>query len=552
MRRIQPTARPSATMHPAAPAADWLAPFVLLLALTGLAACATSATREASETQPARPDIVLILFDDLGFSDLGAYGGELDTPNIDALAASGVTVSQFYNHAKCSPTRASLLTGLSPHQAGIRNAVSRPTRARPPGPNQGYLEPSAVTLAEGLRAAGYGTYMSGKWHVGEARPHWPVEHGFDRYWGLISGASSFFEIIDEPRQRTMALDGEPWLPPETGFYMTTETGDRAEGFVRDHLASRPDAPLFLYVSFTAPHWPLHALREDIAAMDGRFDAGWDELAQQRLKRLQQRRLLPPAVHELPPRPLTVPAWSEADDKEDWTRRMEVYGAMMRSADREVGDLIALLEAEGRLDNTLILVLSDNGASAEDVQAERGLGEPGVSIGLRGSYDSYLEPWARLSNAPFADYKTTLMEGGIRTPFIAHWPAGIDAPGRIETTGWGTVTDIAPTVFDLAGLDPASLAVQAGAPALGGISLAEWLSFGADMTDRPPHFWEYNGWAAIRHGNWKAVRPPGSNWQLFDLANDPTEQADLAADQPSRLSELIAAWQAWADRVGAAD
>lgn len=514
-----------------------------LVCALGLAACvaAPDQTREP-------PDFVVIFFDDLGFSDLGAYGGEIATPNIDALAARGLIVSQFYNHARCTPSRATLLTGVYPHQAGLASSVHRPGAPRPDGPNQGYLDESVLTLAEVLGDAGYRSYLSGKWHVGEDRPSWPVDRGFHRSWGLISGASGYFGIVEEPRRRTFAEDGAAWTPPQEGFYLTTEIGLRASAYITDHVATYPESPFLLYVPFTAPHYPLHAPESAVEAVGDRYEAGWDHHHHHRAKAAGA--VLGGRDHAPAPRPASSPAWNDAANPAGMARRMAVYAAMVEAADAEVGRIVRTLKASGRFDNTLILILSDNGASNEDVQAERGLSEPGAQIGARGSYESYLEPWAWVSNAPFENFKKSLMEGGVRTPFIAHWPAGLGEAARLETERWGTLTDLAPTLYSLAGADYAALAARTGAPPLEGVDLSPVLFGTPGFESRPPYFWEHNGWAAVRQDDWKAVRPgEGASWRLYDLADDPTEQADLSAAQPERLGRMTADWQAWAARVG---
>lgn len=518
---------------------------IFVLLLTWCAACRSP---EATGNPPVtpRPNIIVVFFDDLGYSDLGAFGGEVDTPHLDALAANGLIISQFYNHARCTPSRATLLTGVFPHQAGLGSSVHRPGRPRAAGPYQGHLDENVLTIAEVLKTVGYRSYISGNWHVGEDRPHWPVDRGFDRHWGLISGASSFFEIIEEPRERIFAEDDLRWTPPADGFYLTSEIGERAIGYLDDHARNHGDKPFFLYLPFTAPHYPLHALPEDIAQVGDRYAEGWDSIAAERAARIDARLS---RRHAPSPRPDSAPAWADHPGKADMERRMAVYAAMISSADREVGRIVGQLRRQGALDNTLIIVISDNGASNEDVEAERGLGEPGVAIGARGSYASYLEPWAWVSNTPFANFKKSVMEGGIRTPFIAHWPEGLGTQPRLEEIHWGTLTDIAPTLYALAGADYPSLAEAEGAPPLEGTDLSPLLFGRPAAYDRPDYFWEHNGWAAVRSGDWKAVRAPEGAWKLFDLASDPTEQHDLADQEAERLAAMTQRWISWATRVG---
>jgi arylsulfatase A-like enzyme len=514
----------------------------LVAILAASFACARTADR------PAQPNIVFIMADDMGFSDIAPYGGEIATPTLDALAAGGVRLTQFYNSVRCWPSRASLVTGRYPHQVGLGGDVLLSNRPLPAtgGPAQGFLS-DVPTLADRLHALGYGTYLSGKWHLGERPEHWPRQRGFDRYFGLISGASSFFEMIDEPgRPRAMALDDNVWTPPADGFYMTDATTDHAIEFLTGHWRDRPSSPFFLYVAYTAPHWPLHAKDEDIARYAGRYDAGWDAVRAARVQRLRAMGITDDR-HVPAPRPASIPAWTDATDKPTWSRRMEVYAAMIDSMDRNIGRLVDTLRAERALDNTLIVFLSDNGGSDED-PAGRGLNNPEVPIGRRGSYAGYLAPWAYVSNTPFRGYKAGVYEGGGRSPFIAHWPAGIGARGAIDTTTVGHIIDLASTALDVAGVSP-DLVARAGE----GTSLLPALRGGTAGLAPRNLYWEHLGWRAIRSGPWKLVRPRGANaaWELYDLAADPAEQRDLATQEPERVAQLSADWEAWAARVGAA-
>ena len=497
-------------------------------------------------TMPAQPNVVFIMADDLGFSDIAPYGGEIATPTLNALAADGVRLTQFYNAVRCWPSRASLVTGQQPHQVGMGGDVLLSNRPLPDagGPTQGYMG-DVPTLADRLRALGYGTYLSGKWHLGERPEHWPRQRGFDRYFGLISGASSFFEMIDEPtRPRTMALDDDAWTPPADGFYMTDAITDYAMAFVRQHRTTRPESPFFLYVAHTAPHWPLHAKDDDITRYAGRYDAGWDVIRQQRLERQWEQGIVDPR-HGPAPRTSSIPAWDSVEDKATWARRMEVYAAMVDNMDQNIGRLVTMLREEGLLENTLIVFLSDNGASDED-PAGRGLNDPSVPIGQRGSYVGYLEPWAAVSNTPFRGYKAGTYEGGGRTPLIVHWPAGIPSGGRIDTTTVGHIVDLATTALDVAGVTQDIL------PRVGeGVSLLPALRGEAPLAPRNL-YWEHLGGRAIRSGDWKLVRPRGTNaaWELYDLSTDPAEQHNLAAAEPARVANMVAEWETWAVRVRA--
>ena len=317
---------------------------------------AQSAGLLAARNTERRPNIVLIMADDMGFSDIGCYGSEIRTPNLDGLAARGIRFTQFYNTARCCPTRSSLLTGLYAHQAGVGHMVS--DRGFPA--YQGYLNDRSVTIAEALRPAGYTTLMAGKWHVGEDRPHWPVDRGFDRYFGLISGGSNYFRL-DPGRQ--MALDNQPYTPPAEGFYMTDAFTDHALGFL-DQAAAKTQ-PFFLYLAYTAPHWPLHALPEDIARYRGRYRMGWDALRIARHRRMIELGLVD-RRWPLTPRDSRAPAWGEITDQEMRDLRMAVYAAQIYRMDQNIGRVLERLRAIGAEENTLVLFLADNGGCAEEV------------------------------------------------------------------------------------------------------------------------------------------------------------------------------------------
>lgn len=496
---------------------------------------------------PDRPNIVIIMADDMGYSDIGAYGGEVHTPHLDALADNGVRFTQFYNAARCCPTRASLLTGLYPHQAGMGAMVSGVDSEPEPGPYQGYLNDQSVTIAEVLGDAGYRTYMSGKWHVGEKPEHWPRKRGFDRYFGLISGASSYYELIeDQPRVRQMALDDTPWTPPAEGFYMTDAFTDYAVQFLDEHFTEHAEEPFFLYLAYTAPHWPLHALPEDIARYEGRYDIGWDSLRAERHDRMQAMGLLD-ARYELSARSPSIPAWQDAETQTDWARRMEVYAAMIDRMDQGIGQVVQALDARDELDNTLIVFLSDNGASSEGIEG-RNLNDPDAAVGSPGSYVAYKEPWANASNTPFRLYKQWTHEGGIATPLIAHWPAGMPETGRVEPQV-GHIIDLMATALDVADVPyPETLGGRTIQP-LEGRSLAPVFR-GEERAGHDVLYWEHIGNRAVRQGPWKLVWDRRvADWELYNLDDDPTELQNLAERYPEQVQQLETLWQDWAAEVG---
>jgi arylsulfatase len=475
-----------------------------------------------------RPNIVLIMADDMGYSDVGCFGSEIHTPNLDGLAKGGLRMTQFYNGARCCPTRAALLTGLYAHQAGIGHMVN----PRPIPAYQGYLNDKCATIAEVLRPAGYKTLMSGKWHVGEDRPHWPVDRGFDRYFGLISGADNYWKLDAE---RKMALDGKPWQPPEKGFYMTDAIADHAAEFVGQNAGG--EKPFFLYAAFTAPHWPLHAYPEDIEKYRGKYEKGWDALRLERHKRMIEMGILD-KKWPLTERDATAPAWETVKDRKARDLSMAVYAAQIDRLDQGIGKILAKVREAGQEDNTLVMFLSDNGGCAEIVNR----GKKGVPPGPIDSYLSYGLEWANASNTPFRLYKHWTHEGGISTPFIAHWPKGIAKANSISREP-GHIIDVMATCVDVSG------AKYPGAPVqpIEGRSLAPVFS-GNKMPERTL-FWEHEGNRAVRRGKWKLVSRFPDKWELFDLDADRTELHDLAAKMPAKVEEFKGQYDVWAKRCG---
>ncbi len=512
-----------------------------------------------------KPNIVLILNDDMGYSDIGCYGGEIETPNLDALAAGGLRFSQFYNTARCSPSRASMLTGLHPHQTGIGIL----TYDSGPEGYAGNLNHRCVTIPEVLREHGYKTYMSGKWHVSsnlvEPTDSWPLQRGFDKFYGTIIGAGSFYD----PNTLTRGNENvEHEAKADRDFFYTDAISDQAADYIREHAQTSADQPFFEYVAYTAPHWPLHAHEEDIAKYKGRFDQGWDQLRADRLERLVQAGVLDKRW-PLTDRDPTQPEWNEAGDKAWLLRCMEVYAAQIDRMDQGIGRIVEALKETGQLDNTLIIFLADNGACAEDIpenvtidelvnklmiaRSHTRSGEPvhfgndrSVMPGPENTYQSYGTAWANLSNTPFRLYKHWIHEGGISTPLIFHWPQGIAERGAIRHSP-GYLPDIMATVVDITGATYPSQHQGREIAPLEGQSLKP--VFGGDGPDRAPMFWEHEGNAAVRIGRWKLVKRYPRAWELYDMVEDRTELNDLAAQQPERVAAMAAQYQAWAERCG---
>ena len=511
-----------------------------------------------------RPNILLVMNDDMGFSDIGCYGGEVKTPNLDRLAANGIRFTQFYNTARCCPTRASILTGLHPHQAG----VGWMTTDLDEDGYRGSLNDKCVTIAEALGAAGYATYMSGKWHVSRnvapdgPKHAWPCQRGFDHYFGILGGAANYWQPWTLTRNND-PVDVEG-LPED--FFLTDAISDHAADYIRQHAQDETDAPFFLYTAYTAPHWPLHAHPEDIERYRGRFAAGWDRLRQERLQRMRAMGIVD-ASWPITDRDPTQPPWDEAPHKDWEQRRMEVYAAQIDRMDQGIGRIVAALHETKQIENTLILFLADNGACAEEFAREvspmpstypagttqtrdgktvmRG-NDPTVMPGSEDTYQSYGVPWANLSNTPFREYKHWVHEGGIATPLIAHWPAVIDDVGALRH-GPGQLTDIMATCLDVAGADYPTRFNGNDIIPLEGTSLAPIFD------DQPNHkealIWEHEGNKAVRRGRWKLVCKYPGDWELYDIVANRTETEDLAAEHPEVVAELGAIHDAWGERCG---
>lgn len=494
----------------------------------------------------AKPNIVVILVDDMGWSDIGCYGGELKTPNLDQLAANGVRFTQFYNTARCCPTRASLLTGLYPHQAGVGHMTEeRKDDAGKIHPGySGRLNDTSVTIAEVLGQAGYFTAMTGKWHVGQNLGVKPDERGFQR---TLTAAAGGFYFPDSEKARLfyngkdVGRNDEP-LPKD--WYASDLWTQFGLKFIDEALTEKK--PFFLYTAFNAPHFPLQAPAEDIARWRGKFKAGWDKLREERYRRQIAAGLIN-AKWPLSPRPADVPAWDTltAAQQDRYDHLMAIYAAVMERMDRAVGDLVNGLKQRGQLDNTLILFLSDNGGNAEaGVQGRMEGANPGDA-----QSDVFIgECWATLNNTPFTRYKHFTDEGGISTPLIAHWPASISGErrGTLEKQP-GHLIDILATCVDVAGAEyPKEFKGKPITPREG-TSLRPAFT-GQKLNRSQPLFWEHEGNRAIREGDLKLVALENQPWRLYDLAADRSEQNDLATSRPDEVKSLAGKWQTWAARA----
>jgi arylsulfatase len=502
----------------------------------------------------------------MGFSDLGLTGSEIRTPNIDKLASGGALLTSMYNCSRCCPTRASLLTGLYPHNAGVGHmGTNLGSQAY-----QGYLRNDSVTIAEVLRAAGYRSLMSGKWHVAgdfEAREldDWcrgdlyrpgPRQRGFDHFYGIVEGATHYFS------PHNLVQDDERIEVFDDDFYFTEAITSKAIGMIEDSVSDRQ--PWFLYLAHTAPHWPLHARDEDIARYQGIYDCGWDATRTARHEEMNSRNLFQANWH-ISARDEAVPDWRDVRLQAWEASKMSAYAAMVDALDQSVGELVAALERLDQLDDTLILFLSDNGGCAE-FMAEDGWAQyypdhtwddrkitmgnvANLSPGNALTFQSYDKPWANVSNAPFRKFKHYVHEGGISTPLIAHWPRQIEA-GYIAQQPCHVV-DILPTILQATGSRYLNELDGHQIQPLQGESLFDLMQ-GKEWQREQPIFWEHEGNSAIRLGQFKLVREHGKDWELYDMEVDRTELHDLAGKQKPLQAELLKQYQAWATQTGVQD
>lgn len=522
--------------------------------------------RSAMIHNASRPSIMVILVDDMGFADISPYGGEIYTPNLQRLAEGGTRFTQMYNCARCCPSRASLLTGLYPHQTGVGAMVNNNNL---PG-YMGYLNDRCVTIAEALRPAGYRTLMSGKWHVGgNYQPNlpasWqvgapdhpiPVQRGFDEHFGSLAGGGSYFKI-------PTLIHNDTLLPHEEGFYYTDAISDEACGMIR--RSTLAGQPFFCYVAYTAPHWPLHALPEDIARYEGKYRGGWDALRTSRHEQLKALGILDPRW-PISARDDKAPAWMDLPAaRREWEAlRMAVYAAQVDRMDQGVGRILSTLRETGAAENTLILFLSDNGGCAEFLAEDSGdqgkpsryqiptvdgrpirVGNvPGRRPGPADTFMSYDLPWANASNAPFRLYKHWVHEGGIATPLIAHWP-GHTKPGGVCHTPCHTI-DLLPTCLAAAGVPYPTEHDGKPVRPMEGVSLLPALA-GTPFAPERNLYWEHEGNRAVRQDQWKLVSKYPGDWELYDMTADRTELHDLAARKPAKVRELAAEYERWAAR-----
>ena len=553
-----------------------------LLAIAGFGLC--TLPLHAQKKEAKKPNIIVILTDDMGYSDIGCYGSEINTPNIDKLGMNGIRFTQFYNTARSSCSRASLLTGLYPHEANM-GFLSNYNYTEP-----GYgddLSKNSLTLAQVLKSAGYSTYMSGKWHVSKNidnvkgdKSNWPLQRGFDRFFGILNGSDNYYDP-------GTLMSNNTFIAPAKNFYMTYAVGDTAVSYIRSQSKEKP---FFMYVAFTAAHWPLQAPENEIDKYKGKYNIGWDSVREMRFEKQKKLGVIPKNT-VLSTRSPEIPAWKDETMKPFQERRMETYAAMVDAMDQGVGKIIAALKEKGELENTIIFYMHDNGGCAElegsdkptvPLTEEQKVLKPlpadyiqmskkpeytrdgkfvrsgrGVMAGPADTWVAYGPEWANVSNTPFRLYKQFVHQGGISSPLIINWPSGIKNKGAI-TRQVSHLMDIMPTIIELSGANyPATMNGNKIQP-LEGISLTP--TFNNKTVERKLVFWEHQANRALRMGNWKLVAKTKSPkkftkadenaWELYNLEQDPSEMNNLASKYPEKVKEMAAIWKKEAVRTKA--
>lgn len=500
--------------------------FLMLALMVAFTGC-----QKNERDQALRPNIILILADDMGFSDIGCFGSEIHTPNIDELAKDGLLFTQFYNAGRCCPSRASLLTGIYSHRAGIGHMVApldHPSYL-------GFLNDHCLTIAEALHPAGYSSYMAGKWHVGTEKDHWPLQRGFDKFYGSNTSQGHYFKVYQDRK----LLYGNEEVNTPADWYATDAFTDSSVAFIQRHHETKKDKPFFMYVAYTAPHWPIHALPEDIARYEGKYRGGYDSVRNKRFEKMSREGLIDDAW-KFSSLDEKVPDWSTVDKKKE-DRKMAVYAAMIDRMDQGIGRIINTLKQLEMEQNTVVIFLSDNGGCAEEIHKS----EPGSEIGGPASYTSIGLPWANVNNTPFRKFKSWVHEGGISTPLIIKYPELIKQGGK-KTDQVGHVIDLMPTFLALAGIEyPETFQGKKLSP-LDGKSLLPILR-SKTREGHPVLFWEHEGKKAVRKGQWKLVCAYEGDWELYDLGKDRTETTDLSGQYPEKVKELTALYQNWAEK-----
>ncbi|MFC6101201.1 arylsulfatase [Olivibacter domesticus] len=510
----------------------------------------TSGNHPQRPQKSEKPNIILIMSDDMGYSDIGCFGGEIETPNLDKLAAGGVRFTQFYNGARCCPSRVSLMTGLYPHQAGIGHMTNPNENFEQhdyhvPG-YRGEMSPQTHTLAEVLKTAGYTTLMAGKWHLGmEQKTQWPLQRGFDRFYGILDGASNYFQPAPP---RGITLNNENISTQDPHYYTTDAFTDHAIQFIDENHQQKSGQPFFLYLAYNAPHWPLQAPKEVIDKYRNRYREGWTKLREERYQRMKQMGLVD-ANWALSKQDIFNWDTLPPEKQDEMALRRAIYAAQVDRMDQNIGKLVAYLKKNKLYDNTLIVFINDNGACAEG--GDLGGGKKENLETKVGFFLSYGKGWANASNTPYREYKHWVHEGGISSPFIAHWPAKI--PQQLNGSlihHYSFLPDMMATFVDISGARYSSNKNGKAVPSPVGNSFAPLLSGINQPIHKQAIFWEHEGNKAVRLGDYKAVMTweegKTHQWELYNIRQDRTEQHDLATTMPQKLKSMAAAWQQWAD------
>lgn len=538
-----------------------------LLASSVGAVVLASALGSAQQPTSQRPNFLVIVADDLGFSDLGSYGGEIHTPNLDRLAREGMRYTDFYVGPSCSPTRSMLMTGMDHHRVGLGNMHERtaPSQVGQPG-YEGVLSTDVPTLPERLRDAGYHTYMAGKWHLGHAPTHIPAARGFERSFALLNGAGSHFTLTgknSDNERSEFVEDGNYLTRLPKGYYSTRTLTERLVDFIDSNEGD--GQPFFAWLAFQAPHDPLQVPDDWLRRYQGRYDEGWDVIRECRVERMRDLGLVPKGA-QAAPRLWYVPEWTNLGGVAQSTtaRRMEIYAAMVEYLDREVGRMLDHLKEKGLLDNTVVLFFSDNGPEGADSVATaqarpnayesnwlaRNYDTTFPAWGRRDGFVAYGAAWAQVSATPFWGLKGTTFEGGVRSPLIV-WRPGEPTPGAVNRDAVLHVMDIAPTLLDLAGVDPKAAVRGRTSQPMQGVSWASMLrgDVRSPRSAQDGIGMELSNGKAFRRGPWKIVNVPEpfgtGHWQLFNVVDDPAERRERSADQPALKAELVAAWESYA-------
>lgn len=548
--------------------------FSLILTALALFAVAAPVAAQQSADSDKRPNFVVILGDDIGWSDTSVMGGEIQTPNLEKLAGKGKVFTHFYNTARCCPSRASLLTGLYPHQAGVGHML---WDTGYPGYTE-RLSSDTITIAEALRESGYKNYMVGKWHLTEREPDvnnqvgWPLQRGFDKFYGTMAGYGSFYDPATLTRgDKYITPENDPKYKPDN-YYYTDAISDNAVMFIDEHEKEAADKPFFMYVAYTAAHWPLQAPEDAIAEYKGKYDEGYQAIRDARWKRLQEKGLVNDVTTSSP----TIKDWDEVENKKSEARKMEAFAAMITQMDKGIGKIVDELKKTGELENTVVLFLQDNGGCAEDFFMNRHNPPKNVHVmapdelqprtiipmqtrdgrvvktghdvlaGPDDSYIGYGPGWANVSDTPLTKVKHYTYEGGISTPLMVSWPAGMPAAEGQHIDSPGHLIDLMPTILELAKTQQPKQRDGVEVKPLAGKSLVPLLTGNGEFNRDDYLYWEHEENRAVRDDRWKLVADGGKPWELYDMKVDRGEQNNVAAEHPDVVKKMAAAWDKYAD------